>query len=276
MEELTLQLAAQRLAPVQCSSFGHPETSGMPTVDFYISSDLMEPEEASAHYSEKLIRLPNLSIYYTEQPAQVVVRKRSEFYLRSDATVFWCGQSLFKYLPQYDFVFANIAARVDNCQFLFIQHFGSSEVTKQFIERLDRAFKLIGLDFSRYCVFLPRLNSDGFINAIGQCDLILDSIGWSGFNSSLESLECNLPIVTIQGPLMRGRHTAAILQMMDVLDTIATTIDDYVSIAVKLATNPAIRTAISCSIADAKHRLYHDRSCVSALEDFLENVARHG
>jgi predicted O-linked N-acetylglucosamine transferase (SPINDLY family) len=64
--------------------------------------------------------------------------------------------------------------------------------------------------------------------------------------------------------------------MMDVLDTIATTIDDYVSIAVKLATNPAIRTAISCSIADAKHRLYRDRSCVSALEDFLENVARHG
>jgi protein O-GlcNAc transferase len=276
MENLTLELAAQRLAPVQCSSFGHPETSGMPTVDFYISSELMEPEEASAHYSETLVRLPNLSIYYTAPPTQVVVRKRSEFDLRSDATVFWCGQSLFKYLPQYDFVFANIAARVDNCQFLFIQHFGSPEVTNQFMKRLDRAFKLIGLDFSRYCVFSPRLNSDWFISAIGQCDLILDSIGWSGFNSSLESLECNLPIVTIQGTLMRGRHTAAILQMMGVLDTIAATIDDYVSIAVRLATNPAERTAISRSIADAKHRLYRDRSCVSALEDFLENVARHG
>jgi len=74
---------------------------------------------------------------------------------------------------------------------------------------------------------------------------------------------------------MRGRHTAAILRMMGVLETIATTIDDYVSIAVKLANNPAERTAVSRSIVDAKPRLYRDRSCISALEDFLEDVARH-
>jgi protein O-GlcNAc transferase len=276
MEDLTLQLAAQRLAPVQCNSWGHPETSGMPTLDFFISSDLMEPKEASRQYSEKLIRLPNLSVYCVETQRKAIKKKRSEFGLRSNSTVFWCGQSLFKYLPQYDFVFANIATRVDNCQFVFIRHTGSSEVTKHFMERLDRAFRLNGLNFSRYCVFSPRLSSEGFINAIGQCDLILDSIGWSGFNSTLESLEWDLPIVTIQGSLMRGRHTAAILQMMGVLDTIATTINDYVSIAVKLANNPAERTAVSRSIADAKHRLYRDRSCVSALEEFLENVARQG
>src|SRR5208337_622738 len=135
MEGLTLQLAAQRLAPVQCNSWGHPETSGMPTLDFFISSDLMEPDEASKHYSETLIRLPHLSVYYAEPRKTIVEKKRSEFGLRSDATVFWCGQSLFKYLPQYDFVFADIAARVDNCQFIFVRHFGSSEVTKQFTER---------------------------------------------------------------------------------------------------------------------------------------------
>ena len=275
MEGLTLQLAAQRLAPVQCNSLGHPETSGMPTLDFFISSDLMEPDEASKHYSETLVRLPNLSVYY-EPRSTVVETKRSEFGLRPDATVFWCGQSLFKYLPQYDFVFADIAARVDNCQFVFVRHVGSSEVTKQFTERLDRAFQLNGLDYSRYCVFLPRLNPQGFITAIGQCDLILDSIGWSGFNSTLESLECDLPIVTFRGSLMRGRHTAAILQMMGVINTIATTFEDYVSVAVKLANNPAERAAVSRSIADAKHRLYRDRGCISALEDFLANVARHG
>ena len=272
MEGLTLQLAAQRLAPVQCNSWGHPETSGMPTLDFFISSDLMEPDEASQHYSETLIRLPNLSVYYSEPRKTIVEKKRSEFGLRSDATVFWCGQSLFKYLPQYDFVFADIAARVDNCQFVFVRHCGSSEVTKQFTERLDHAFQLNGLDYSRYCAFLPRLNPQGFITAIGQCDLILDSIGWSGCNSTLESLECDLPIVTFRGSLMRGRHTAAILQMMGVINTIATTIEDYVSIAVRLANNPAERAAVSRSIADAKHRLYRDRACISALEDFLANA----
>ena len=64
MDPVSRQLAAQRLAPVQCNSWGHPDTSGMPTLDYFLSSDLMEPPDASDHYSEKLIRLPNLSIYY--------------------------------------------------------------------------------------------------------------------------------------------------------------------------------------------------------------------
>jgi predicted O-linked N-acetylglucosamine transferase (SPINDLY family) len=273
MDELTLQLAAQRLAPVQCNSLGHPETSGMPTVDFFISSDLMEPNQGSAHYSERLIRLPNLSVYYIEPRPREIVNKRCELGLRPDSTVFWCGQSLFKYLPQYDFVFADIAARVSNCQFLFIEY-PSVGVTTHFRERLDRAFRLRGYDFSNFCVILPRQNSEGFSRAIGQCDVILDSIGWSGFNSTLESLEFNMPIVTIRGSLMRGRHTAAILQKMGVLNTIATTIDDYISIAVKLANNPAERSAVSSSIAATKHLLYRDRDCVTSLEDFMENVAR--
>ena len=274
MDELTLQLAAQRLAPVQCNSWGHPETSGMPTLDYFVSSDLMEPGEASKHYTEKLIRLPNLSIYYTAPQRKIEKRTRSDFGMRSESVVFWCGQSLFKYLPRYDFIFTEIATRVDNCQFVFLEHPGSKEVTYQYADRLERAFKLKNLKPSDYCLILPNLNFDDFLSAIGQCDLVLDSIEWSGCNSTLESLEWDLPIVTFQGSLMRGRHSAAILQMMGVSDTIAATTADYVSIAVKMANDPAHRAAIRGRISAAKHRVYGDRTCVTALEDFLERVAR--
>ena len=246
----------------------------MSTLDYFISSDLMEPEDASKHYTEKLIRLPNLSIYYTAPHSKIPKRTRSDFGMRSDAVVFWCGQSLFKYLPSYDSIFTDIATRVDNCQFVFLQHSGSTQVTYQFADRLERAFKLNKLKCSDYCLILPTLNFDDFLSAIGQCDLVLDSIEWSGCNSTLESLEWNLPIVTFQGSLMRGRHTAAILQMMGVRETVAATTADYVSIAVKLANAPAQRTAISGRISAAKHRVYGDRTCVTALEDFLERVAR--
>src|SRR5260370_1236334 len=64
MDKGSAQLAAQRLAAVQCCSWGHPVTSGFPTIDYFISSDLMEPVDAADHYSEQLLRLPNLSIYY--------------------------------------------------------------------------------------------------------------------------------------------------------------------------------------------------------------------
>src|SRR5581483_3596785 len=70
MDKVSAQLAAMRLAPVQCTSWGHPVTSGFPTIDYFLSSDLMEPPEADAYYSERLVRLPNLSIYY--EPVEVV------------------------------------------------------------------------------------------------------------------------------------------------------------------------------------------------------------
>ena len=67
--DLAVNLAAQRLAPVQCSSWGHPETSGFPTIDYFLSSELMEPRNGKDHYSEELVLLPNLSVYL--EPAEI-------------------------------------------------------------------------------------------------------------------------------------------------------------------------------------------------------------
>ena len=277
MDKVSTQLAAQRFAAVQCCSWGHPVTSGFPTIDYFISSDLMEPAGAAAHYSERLIRLPNLSIYY--EPAEVlpVGIDRAQLGLRASAVVYWCCQSLPKYLPQFDGVFARIAAEVPDCQFTFIEFGGGRGVTEIFRARLERAFSAVGLNATDHCVFLPRLAPDRFVAAIGQCDIVLDSIGWSGCNSILESLVHNVPIVTLAGELMRGRHTAAILEMMDVRETTARTVDEYVSIAGLLGRANAKRTELSAEIASRKHRIYRDRECIVALEAFLDRAVRnHG
>ena len=96
MDNISTQLAAQRLAPVQCNSWGHPDTSGMQTLDYYLGSDLMEPDDATEHYTERLIRLPNLGVYYEPIDIDPLGISRAELGLRSDAVVFWCGQSLYK------------------------------------------------------------------------------------------------------------------------------------------------------------------------------------
>ena len=79
---------------MQCNSWGHPDTSGFPTLDYYLSSDLMEPPDGQDHYTERLVRLPNLSIYYEPIDLQPVALDRADLGLRSTATVYWCGQSL--------------------------------------------------------------------------------------------------------------------------------------------------------------------------------------
>ncbi len=276
MDSVAGQLAAQRLAPVQCNSWGHPQTSGYPTLDYFLSSDLMEPPDAQDHYTERLIRLPNLSIYYEPLVNTPVALDRAELGLHPTATVYWCSQTLFKYLPQFDQVFPRIARQLGDCQFTFIQITRNPHVTELFRKRLDRAFAAFGLNAADHYVLLPPLALDRFVAAIGQCDLVLDSIGWSGCNSTLESLVHDLPIVTMTGNLMRGRHTTAILEMMGIGETTAQTIDEYVSIAVGLAQNPRARMALKTKISQNKHRLYRDSDCILALEGFLDQAARRG
>ena len=156
---------------------------------------------------------PNLSIYYEPADVAPVAIERAELGLRPDAVVYWCCQSLPKYLPQFDEIFARIAAEVPGCQLTFIEFGGGRAVTELFRGRLARAFGAFGLDARDYCVFLPRLTSDRFAAAIGLCDVVLDSIGWSGCNSILECLVHNIPVVTLAGEMMRGRHTAGIMAM---------------------------------------------------------------
>ena len=274
MDVSSLQLAAQRLASVQCNSWGHPETSGLSTVDYFLSSDLMEPPDAQACYTEKLVRLPNLSIYYEPVVAEPVSVTREGLGLRAGATAFWSAQSLFKYLPQYDDVFVRIAQAVGDCQFVFLRHFGAPRVTQLVRERLERAFSAAGMRAEHHCVFLNRMSQSQFAAAAGLCDVFLDSIGWSGCNSALECLPQALPIVTFEGPTMRGRHSAAILRMIDVTDTIAATVDDYVAIATRLGQDTQFRQTMSSRMAENRHRLYEDRAPVIALENFLEGAVR--
>ena len=274
MDTVSVHLAAQRLAPVQCTSWGHPETSGIATLDYFLSSDLMEPPGADALYTEKLVRLPNLSIYYEPVDLGTVDSSRAQLGLRTDAAAFWCGQSLYKYLPQFDDVFVRIALEAPHSQFVFIKHHAGPRVTEVFRERLTRAFAARGLDIERHCIFLDRLSPSEFAGAIGLCDVFLDSLEWSGCNSAIESLPNALPLVTLPGAFMRGRHSAAILEMMGVTETIARDVDDYVAIAARLANNPDERIKIGNRMAANKDKIYTDRACITALEDFLEQAVR--
>jgi protein O-GlcNAc transferase len=274
MDPVSVRLAAQRLAPVQCNSWGHPETSGFPTLDYFLSSELMEPADGEAHYTERLVRLPNLSIYCEPHPAAPVALGRRDLGLGT-ATAYWCGQSLFKYLPQYDFVWPRIARETGDCQFAFIESPNGTAVTEQFRRRLQRSFAALGLSAEKYCVILPRLDAAKFAAAAGLCDVVLDSIGWSGCNSTLEVLPNDLPVVTIGSAFMRGRHTMAILRMMGVSDTIAASLDDYVKIAVRLARDSAWRSTVRAKVRDNKHRVLRDRAAIAGLEDFLDAAARN-
>ena len=122
MDPVTTQLAALRLAPIQCAAWDQPITSGLLTIDYFISSALAEPEVAQDHYSETLIRLPGVGVCYQKPviPTVLLNKNRRDFGLRDDAVVYLCCQYAHKYLPNQDHVLAEIAKQVRNAQFVFL------------------------------------------------------------------------------------------------------------------------------------------------------------
>lgn len=261
----TLQLAGLRLAPVQCATWGHPVTSGFPTVDYFLSAELLETPDAQNYYGEKLIRLPNLGI--SIQPPQLpdLERGRSDWNLPADGTIYLSCQSLFKYLPQYDMIYGKIARRVPRSQFVFMCHW-NSEITEQFRERLYAAFRRLGFNGEDCCIFLPRLDYSDYLQLQRLVDVGLDTFQFTGFATTLDAIACGLPLVTHEGNLMRSRQSAGILRRLGISEAIAKTEAEYVEIAVELGLNSEKREAIARKIEKNRSRLYDDRDCIRGLE----------
>ncbi|BAY24512.1 family 2 glycosyl transferase [Calothrix sp. NIES-2100] len=272
MDHMTVRLGCLKLAPIQITSWGHPQTSGLPTIDYYLSSELMEPENAQEHYTEKLVRLPNLSIHYTPLATEYEAVSKKDIGIADNEIMLWCCQSLFKYLPQHDDVFPKIAKELSNCKFVFIQHDESEYITEVFRQRLQQIFQEFGLNYQDYCIFLPGMSSRRFAGTAAIADVFLDSIGWSGCNSTLECIAYNVPVITLPGELMRGRHTLAILKMMGIEETIASSKEEYVQFAIRLGRDSEYRHYISELISQNKHKLYGDLEPIRALEEFLLNA----
>ena len=264
-------LAALRLAPVQCVFWGHPVTTGLPTMDYFLTSDLMEPADADEHYTERLIRLPNLSICFTPPTLPSNPKSRSEFGLLEDRFVYLSSQSLIKYLPQHDDIYPEIASLVPQAQFAFIND-SAHGATAYFKNRLFKAFRRHGLDGARFCHFLPQMSHADFLSLNLCADVLLDTMEWSGGHTTLEGLACDLPVVTLPGGLMRGRHSFAMLKMMDLQDTIAKDQTDYIRIAARLGQDRGFYNKIREHVIRNKHRVFQDRTVIERLEDFYRTV----
>jgi predicted O-linked N-acetylglucosamine transferase (SPINDLY family) len=265
MDPVAAQLAGLRLAPVQYAAWGHPATSGYPTIDFFLSSAAMEPDGGERDYTEILVRLAGFSTTIPAEPPLAPIPSRATLGLPDEAIVFWCGQSLYKYLPAGDAVFAEIAARAPECRFVFVEFPGSPPLTQRFRRRLAAAFAGLGLDAERFCVILPRLDPDAFRAAVGAADIVLDSPGWSGCNSLLDALDHGLPIVTLPGRTMRSRHGAAILHGLGLDQLICASPEAYIATAVALAKERAAREAASRAAQNGRARL-SSPSAIAELE----------
>jgi protein O-GlcNAc transferase len=260
-------LAAMRLAPIQCASLGSPVTTGLETMDYYLSSELMETDMAQQMYTEKLVCLPNLAVKYKEASVPLCINRITENACQ-EKTRFINAQVLPKLLPEYDEVYSRIAERVPNAEFHFIT-IPETNFAKVVTKRLECVFAKRGLEAKDYLVIHDTLPFVDYLSLMKSSDICLDSNNWSGFNTSLDAAACLLPIVTLPLQTMRSRHCYGVLKRMELDELIAKNLDDYVDIAVHLALDLSYRKEIQEKIQQRKHLLFDDDEAMQGLERFL-------
>ena len=267
MEIQSILLSRLRLAPIQCALWGHPITTGSETIDYFLTAGSMEPYDAHEHYSEKLVHLPKISWCYPRILLPDNDSKRSNFNVPHDRVLYFSCQSLFKYLPQHDYIYPEIAKRVPQAYFIFLSIL---ELAPIFRERLQKAFAVVDLNIEDYCQILPRQSRYNFLVLQGLSDIYLDTLTWSGGNTTLQALAWPIPVVTCPNKFMRGRHSYGILQTLGVTETIAHNEAEYIEIASELGLNPQWRSSVIEKMKARNHRLYNDLQCVQAVESFFE------
>jgi CRISPR-associated protein Csy1 len=270
METTGNLLACMRLAPVQCAGWGHPVTTGRPSIDYFLTCGEMEPEGAQSHYSETLVRLPGLGTRY-ERPVVEGERSRAQLGLPEGRHLYLCPQSAFKIHPDNDGLFAAILAADPDATLVFFRDY-DEPLTEAYRNRLARAFAPAGLDLASRTIFLPRASHADYLHVNRLCDAFLDTLHWSGGNTTLDALAAGLPPVTLPGPTMRGRQSFAMLRLLGLEELVAADAADYVRIATRLGADPGHRREVSGKILDRADRLFGRGEPVQALQAFLEGV----
>ena len=211
MNAPTFVLAALRLAPIQCAAWGHPVTTGHPTIDAFFSCAAMEPPNAAQHYTEKLIPLPGIGTRLR------AARRAGRRVARALRIARWRAALPVPAVAVQDpsrqrrSLRARAGRRAGGARSC-CSKVGIPRSRRNIVRASRRAFARAGSRLARIALSFFRNAVTTTICAINAvCDAMLDTLRWSGGNTSLDALAAGLPIVTLPGRFMRGRQSAGML-----------------------------------------------------------------
>jgi protein O-GlcNAc transferase len=230
MDPGTCSLAALRLAPLQVAGWGHPVTTGLPTIDWFLSAELLESPQADAHYREKLIRLPGTGVhtrFSALQPQHWGGPDRQPGVVR-----FALCQQPIKFDPRDDILLARIAKAVGPCEFWLAAPANMPWSAVKLRERIAATFRAEGLDPQAYLRAMPWLSRERFLGFLDEMDIFLDCPAFSGYTTAWQAIHRGLPIIALEGRYLRQRLAAGLLRQIGMTEGITLSEEQYVATAV--------------------------------------------
>jgi protein O-GlcNAc transferase len=269
MDPFTYFLAFGRYAPLQVALGGHPLTTGIPNVDAYVSSTLLEPAGAQAHYSEQLALLPELPCAMTPPP-RLPALPREELGLDPQRNLYICPMKLQKLHPDFDAALGAILESDADADILLFEERSTPAWNSALRERLGRS---LGHGVARV-LFEPWAEFSRFMRILGAGDVVLDSFHFGAGTTAFFALGAGCPVVTLPAEFQRGRSVLGASLKIDMPECVARDPDDYVRIAVKLASDKHYQQDLRARLLAASYKLFEHEAPTAALADTLR--ALHG
>ncbi|SMD34641.1 Predicted O-linked N-acetylglucosamine transferase, SPINDLY family [Reichenbachiella faecimaris] len=252
-------------ARVQATSWGWPITSGIATMDYFISCKGLDEEVDQKAYSEKVILFDRLPSYYHSPEVPDLNGTRSDFGIDEKCHLYLCTQNVKKIHPDFDQITKGILAKDDKAFVVFL-----GDKHQVINDALNQRLNKNCAPYSDRIVVLDRQDKAGYFNLLNLADVILDTLYYNGgANTNADAFALNKPVVTMPVDFHRGRYTATAYKQMGFEDLIAYSIDDYVGLATKLTSDPSFYQMAVEKIASTKSQFFEDKQAVVELENFI-------
>ena len=222
-------MAGLRLAPVQCAAFGNPLTTGLVTIDYMFVPDAAEVPDPKSLYRERVIRLAGLGTSVAPSPI-VGDYLRASFGFSASERIYIVSQQLQKWSPRFmDALIELLQQDVRGRLVYFVQN--SALSSRAFELLLRRKFLQRDVDYARRVTVFGNLARADYLAIHRAADVGLDTFGFSGGSTTLDALSVGLPMITLEGPYLRGRQSAAIMRQLGHSDNVAQSVAQFVSLA---------------------------------------------
>jgi predicted O-linked N-acetylglucosamine transferase (SPINDLY family) len=240
--------ACFRLARVQVISGSSPVTSGMTSADWYLSAEDNETEEGAAtQFTERVYRMPGMGTryaYYLDKEPATSSISRSELGIPDADMVFFSAANFFKVIPDLSAQWARVMAEFPAAWLVlmpFNQNWSVNYLTEPFTARILEQINALGGDASRVLILAPVPTRADLHRVMALADVYLDSFPFPGACSLLDPLLLGMPVVARAGRTFRGNVAAGMLRGLGLGDMLMADADAYVTRAVALGRDPALR-----------------------------------
>ena len=240
---------ANRLAPVQVKWVGmQAHSSGLAEMDWFLTDRWETPDGFDSLYSERLLRLPDGYVCYSPPPhAPDVVPLPA---LTNGFVTFGCFNNLAKITPRVIETWSTILRRIPEARLILKTHQLSDRPTA---DAFLAAFAAHGISANR---IEPRGSSGhrAFMGQYGDVDIVLDPFPYSGGLTTCEALWMGVPTITLPGEIFASRHSASHMSNAGLPDWVASSVDDYMNMAVARAGDLTALTDLRARLRDQVRR----------------------